>query len=96
MGIRTKTRTTTKKRVLNEMLRDADGLSSLEIQLLRMRYGIEEEVDAPVGDPDERCGSELVARLRKIERQVRQRAMARRSHQSTVKNKIVRTLQKKN
>jgi DNA-directed RNA polymerase sigma subunit (sigma70/sigma32) len=97
MASGTRRTTTTKKGVLEKVRKDLDRLSSLQSNLIRMRYGISERTTAQVGEPQTGCSTEAVRRIRAIEKSILDRARGEDPDPSVgkVKDKIVKTMKKK-
>lgn len=97
MGSGTKGSVTTKVEARERVRRHLDRLTTLQANVLRMRYGIEDPSDLPVGDPPRGCSVETRREVRAIEQEVLERARGKRpySKPSSVKAKIIQTLKRK-
>jgi DNA-directed RNA polymerase sigma subunit (sigma70/sigma32) len=97
MGSGTKGSVTTKVEAQERARQHLDRLTTLQANTLRMRYGIEDPSDLPVGDPPKGCSVETRRRVRAIEKEVLERARGKRPYTrpSSVKAKIIQTLRKK-
>jgi len=97
MGSGTKGSVTTKAEARKRARQHLDRLSTLQAHVLRMRYGIEDPSEMPVGDPPRGCSPEILRKVRAIEEEVLERARGKRPYTrpSSVKNKIIRSLKKK-
>ena len=92
MGSGAKSSTTTKKQVIAENKARLDKLTTREAQVLRMRFGISEPLDAAVGSAHV-SNKNLRDRLLALEGEVIQRAKG--EDQDDAKGKIISILQKK-
>jgi|DewCreStandDraft_4_1066084.scaffolds.fasta_scaffold00847_32 hypothetical protein len=88
MGIRARTRSTTRSRLL-------EGLSTAEAQVLRMKHGWSEGLDEPVGQPAASLSAECRRRVMQIEDRVLSRARGEDLDDGSVKSKIIRRLRKR-
>ncbi len=97
MGSGTKGSVTTKVEAREKARKHLDRLTTLQANTVRMRYGIEDPSDLPVGDPPKGCSPEIRRRVRAIEKEVLERARGKRpySRPSSVKAKIIQALRKK-
>ena len=97
MGSGTKGSVTTKAKAQAKAQKHLDRLTTLHAQVLRMRYGIEDPSDMPVGDPPKGCSPEIRRKVRAIEKEVLERARGKRPYTkpSSVKDKIIKSLKKK-
>lgn len=97
MGSGTKGSVTTKVKARERARQHLDRLTTLQANVLRLRYGIEDPSDLPVGDPPKGCSTDTRRKVRAIEKEVLERARGKRpySRPSSVKDKIVRSLKKK-
>ena len=97
MGSGTKGSVTTKAKARERTRKHLDRLSTLQAHVLRMRYGIEDPSEMPVGDPPKGCSPETRRRVRAIEKEVLERARGKRPYTrpSSVKDKIISSLKKK-
>ena len=97
MGSGTKGSVTTKAKARERARKHLDRLTTLQAHVFRMRYGIEDPSDMPVGDPPKGCSTEVRRKVRAIEKEVLERARGKRpySKPSSVKDKIIESLKKK-
>jgi DNA-directed RNA polymerase sigma subunit (sigma70/sigma32) len=97
MGSGTKGSVTTKAKAQERVRKHLDRLTTLQANILRLRYGIEDPSDLPVGDPPKGCSTEIRRKVRAIEKEVLERARGKRpySKPSSVKDKIIKSLKKK-
>jgi DNA-directed RNA polymerase sigma subunit (sigma70/sigma32) len=97
MGAGTKGSVTTKVKARERVRQHLDRLTTLQANALRMRYGIEDPSDLPVGDPPMGCSIETRRKVRAIEKEVLERARGKRpySKPSSVKAKIIQSLKKR-
>ncbi len=94
MGSGTKGSVATKVEVQERVRRHLDRLTTLHANALRMRYGIDDPSDLPVGDPPRGCSVETRKKVRAIEREILERARGKRPYTkpSSVKAKIIQSL----
>ena len=97
MASRTGRSVTTKQGALEKVRENLDRLTTREANLIRMRYGIAEKPESPVGDPPRFLSSEARRRIRAIEQLVLDRARGKRpySQPTSTKQKIIQSLKKK-
>lgn len=97
MGSGTKGSVTTKATAQERARKHLDRLATLQAHVLRMRYGIEDPSEMPVGDPPKGCSPEIRRKVRAIEKEVLERARGKRPYTrpSSVKDKIIESLKKK-
>ena len=97
MGSGTRGSVTTKVEAQERVRKHLNRLTTLQANALRMRYGIEDPSDLPVGNPPKGCSVETRRRVRAIEREVLERARGKRPYTkpSSVKAKIIQSLKKK-
>ncbi|MBW1809693.1 MAG: hypothetical protein JRJ19_06940 [Deltaproteobacteria bacterium] len=97
MASGTRQTTTTKKEALEKVKADLDRLSSLQANVLRMRYGINERPSASVGKPARGCKAQTRKKAKAIEEDVLERVRGKEPEDTpnNTKDKIVRSIKKK-
>ena len=97
MASATKTVTKTQKRALERVIADLDRLSSLQANLIKMRYGITERRSASVGKPAKGVSAETAKKLQAIEAEILDRARGKGldDPKASVKEKIIKIMRKK-
>ena len=97
MASGTRQTTTTKKGALEKVKADLDQLSSLQANVLRMRYGINERSTASVGKPVRGCNAQTRKKAQAIEEEVLDRVRGKQPEDKpdSTKDKIVRSIKKK-
>ena len=91
MGSRKRSTTVTRKGALDKVREHFDSLTTLEANVLRMRYGLTEEPDSPVGAPPASSPKDTIKLAEDIEEQVLEHIRGSKS----VKRKIVDVLRSK-